>query len=112
MKRFFSNKFNIALVSLLGASAVTLLISSWVDFFIPISLVVVSVTCFYGAFLLIRKMLESRRNSAVEFIDEEDVGRRRRQNFFEKESRSNLILTIASLIIVGGILIYMAIEML
>lgn len=112
MKKFFSDKFNIALVALASASMLFLIISSWVEFFIPLDLFLFGVTCIFVSILLIRKLNRAKRNSAVDFIDEEDEGKRRRQMFFEREGRTNTIITIACFIIFGIVLIYMAIDML
>lgn len=112
MKKFFSDKFNIVLVALASASILFLVISSWVEFFIPLDLVLFGVTCIYIGILLIRRVNRAKKNSVVDFMDDEDEGKKRRQMFFEKEGRANTFITIGCLFIIGAILIYMAIEML
>lgn len=112
MKKFFSNKYNVALVVMVGISVLILGLSAIIDFFVTMGLFCLGATFLYIAFLLIKKRLHDEQNKASDFINKEDVRTRKKQSFFEKESKANLIISITGFLVFGALLFYMGFKML
>ena len=112
MKKFFSNKYNIALVVMSAVSVLVLSFSGLVSVFVPIGLFCLGITFLYVAFLLIKKRLHDEQNKASDFINKEDVRQKRKQSFLEKEGTANLIISITGFLIFGVLLIYMGFKLL
>lgn len=108
MKKFFSNKFNVILIVAIGLSFLTLGLSTLVDFFLPIGLIVSGLTCLYVAFLLGKKAVDKSRGSVTDFVDQDDKIEKKKQSFLEKESRANLYISISGFLLFGVMLIYFA----
>ncbi len=112
MKKFFSNKYNIILIVAIVLCCIFVGISTAVDALIPVSLFLIGSTCFYIAYLFVRKKIDSDRTKVSDFIDPEEKIEKKKQSFLEQESKANILISITAFALFGLVFFYIAIKML
>lgn len=111
MRRFFSDKKNIVMVSLIGAAVLSLLISSFVSVLTPVSCILAGVACLDVAYVLFLRYAKIRKSRVDEFMQEESSLKRKTTRFIQSEGKMNNVLLIVLFAVMGVILLYYALRL-
>ena len=111
LRKFFKDKKNIVFVSLVGATLISVIIATFVEFFVSISCIIFGIVCFDVAYLLLLRYFKIRKNKKEEFMTDDSAIKRRTTKFLESEGKVNNLLLIVLFVMMGGILILYALNM-
>jgi len=110
MKKFFSEKKNIVMVSLIGAALLLILIASFWTIISPLAFVVSGAACIDVAYILFLRYVKNKNNKVEEFMQDEGKLKKGTAKFLRSEGRMNLTLLIIMFFVMGVVLIYYAIK--
>lgn len=108
--KFFKNKKNVVLITLIGVALIGLLIASFWNGFVPFSCMLFGILCIYVSYLLLLHFTNLRSRKLDEFISEEDKYKKKKTKFLDNENKISVMMLTGLSFIMGCVLIYYGIS--
>ena len=107
MKKFFSNPYIIAWICVFVVFIVVISLSFLADILINISIFLLGGECIYTGVLLLLYQKHKNKIDITEFMNE-DEKEKKKVAFYQKEGKTNMMIFVMSLFVIGAILVYLA----